>query len=138
MDNDDKAAVLGMVERGGEVITRVVESAKSVDVYPVVEENVREGTTVYTDEAWAFRAMDSHGYTHESVNHLHKEYVRGSVHTNSIESFWSHFKRSVSRTYVCVSKQHLQTYLCEFEFLYNLRKQPSLMLDLLLQSFQKP
>ena len=136
--HDDKAIVLGMAERGGEVMTRIVETAKSKDLYPHVDENVRQGSTVYTDEAWAFSHLAKRGFSHDSVNHRKHEYVRGAVHTNSIEAFWAHFKRSVSGTYVAVSKKHLQTYLREFEFRHNLRKQPHLMLDLLLQSFPKP
>ena len=63
------------------------------------------------------------------------EYVRYNVHTNSIEAFWSNVKRSISGTHVWVSKKHLQTYLCEFEYRYNLRKEPELMMDALLKSF---
>src|SRR5437879_2728819 len=66
-----------------------------------------------------------------------KEYVRGDVHTNSIESFWSQVKRGINGTYVWVSKKHLQLYLREFEYRHNLRRQPALMFELLLQAFPK-
>ena len=66
-----------------------------------------------------------------------EEYVRGDVHTNSIESFWSHVKRGINGTYVWISKKHLQLYLREFEYRHNLRKQPALMFELLLQAFPK-
>jgi len=135
--HDDKAVVLGMTERGGEVMTRVLPTARSEDAYPVMTDNIRAGATVYTDEAWAFMNLDQYGYAHDTVNHSKKEYVRGTVHTNSIEAFWSHLKRSISGTYISVSKKHLQTYLHEFEFRHNLRKHPHLMLDLLLLSFPR-
>lgn len=135
--HDDKAIVLGMVERGGEVITRIVPTRKSEEVVPNILSNVIAGTTIYTDEAWAFKPLAEYGYAHDTVNHFKKEYVRGSVHTNSIEAFWSNLKRSISGTYVSVSKKHLQTYLHEFEFRYNLRKHPHLMIEALLLSFPR-
>jgi transposase len=134
---DDKAIVLGMAERGGEVMTRIVPSTKSVDLVHHVTKNVREGATIYTDEAWAFKNLGEYGYAHDTVNHFKKEYVRGPVNTNSIEAFWSHLKRSISGTYISVSKQHLQSYLHEFEFRHNLRKHPHLMLEALLLSFPR-
>ena len=73
-----------------------------------------DGSTIYTDEAPVFKTLPGLGYEHEAVNHSKKEWVRGNVHTNSIEAFWSNVKRSISGTYVCVSKKHLQTYLREF------------------------
>ena len=134
---DDKAVVLGMAERGGEVMTRVIPSTKSADTVHHITKNVREGATIYTDEGWSFKNLGEYGFAHDTVNHFRKEYVRGPVHTNSIEAFWSHLKRSISGTYVSVSKKHLQTYLREFEFRYNLRKHPHLMIEALLLSFPR-
>ena len=134
---DDKAIVLGMTERNGEVMTRVVPSYKSADIVPHILTNVKAGATIYTDEAWTFKNLGEYGYAHDTVNHFRKEYVRGPVNTNSIEAFWSHLKRSISGTYISVSKQHLQTYLHEFEFRHNLRKHPHLMLEALLLSFPR-
>jgi hypothetical protein len=65
------------------------------------------------------------------------QWMRGNVHTNSIEDFWSNVKRSIRGTHVWVSKKHLQTYLCEFEYRYNLRKEPERMMDALLNSFPR-
>ena len=134
---DDKAVVLGMVERGGEVMTRVVESRHWKDVKQSIRENVKAGSTVYSDNARTFAVLKHYGYRHDSVNHSALEWVRGPVHTNTIENFWSMFKRSVRGTYVWVSKKHLQTYLREFEFRQNLRRSPHLMLDALLLAFPK-
>jgi len=138
MGHDDKAIVLGMVERGGDVMTRIIQGRDWWSTTRAMNENVMEGSLVYTDDANVFKTLKHLGYRHDSVNHSIKEYVRGDVHTNSIESFWSNLKRSISGTYVCVSKKHLQTYLREFEFRYNLRKHPHLMLEALLLSFPKP
>ena len=135
---DDKAIVLGMAERGGEVITRVLHNRSANQVVPHVIHNVRTGSRVATDEARAFRELPEHGYHHGTVNHAQGEYVRGEVHTNTIEAFWGNVKRAVQGTYVHVSPKWLQTYLWEFEFRHNLRKQPHLMFDLLLQAFPRP
>ncbi|PSM19661.1 IS1595 family transposase [Nitratireductor sp. StC3] len=135
---DDKSVVLGIIERGGEVVTRVLPGKGRRHVLPAIFKWVRPGSRIATDEAGAFRELSELGYQHGTINHAEKQYVSGEVHTNNIEAFWSHVKRSMCGTYVSVSKKWLQTYLWEFEFRQNLRKQPHLMLDLLLQSFPRP
>lgn len=133
----DKSIVLGMVERGGEVMTRIVHGKAEYFVMPHVMENVNKDAQVMTDESRTFVNLETYGYKHAAVNHSEKEYVRGSCHTNTIEGFWSWFKRGVNGTHVHVSKQHLDKYLQEFEFRFNLRKSPHLMFPLLLSSFVK-
>lgn len=137
MGFDDKAIVLGMVEREGNVMTRIIPERGWWAVSRAMKDNVVEGSTIYTDDAKALKSVKYLGYKHDSVNHSIKEYVRGDVHTNTIEAFWSNVKRSISGTYVSVSKKHLQTYLREFEFRYNLRKHPHLMIEALLLSFPR-
>jgi transposase len=137
LGEDDKAVVLGMVERDGSVMTRVIPSREWGHVRSAMSWAVKEGSTVYSDQGSEFRHLRHYGYKHESVNHLKKEWVRGDAHTNNIEAFWGNVKRSLRGTYVWVSKKHLQTYLCEFEYRYNLRKRPDLMMDVLLQAFPK-
>lgn len=136
--HDDKSIVFGAIERGGEVVTEVIPSRKAKHVMPAIFKWVRQGSRIATDEAGAFRELGENGYMHGTVNHSEKQYVSGEVHTNNIEAFWSHVKRSMSGTYVSVSKKWLQTYLWEFEFRQNLRKRPDLMFDLLLQAFPRP
>ena len=102
-----------------------------------MRDNVTEGSTVYTDEAATFKTLPHFGYKHDAINHSKFEWVRGGVHTNNIEAFWANVKRSIKGTYVWVSKKHLQTYLCEFEYRHNLRRSPELMLDALLQAFPR-
>lgn len=135
---DDKAVVFGAIERGGEVVTEVLPSRKANHIMPAILKWVKQGSRVATDELLSYRELSENGYMHGTVNHSAKQYVSGEVHTNNIEAFWSHVKRSMSGTYVSVSKKWLQTYLWEFEFRQNLRKHPHLMLELLLQAFPRP
>jgi transposase len=135
---DDKAVVLGIVERGGDVVTRHVQSRSKENIVPQIVKYVKPGSRIHTDEASNFRLLtERYGYDHEMIDHSAKEYVRGDVHTNTIDGFWSNVKRGINGTYVHVSKKHLQTYLHEFEYRHNLRQQPSLMFELLLQAFPK-
>jgi len=136
--HDDKTVVLGMVERGGEVITRVVGGRGEWFVVPHIAANVVQGARIATDEARAFYNLADEGFRHGTVNHSAKEYVRGDVHTNTIESFWSRLKASIRGTHIHVSAHHLPKYLGEFEFRFNLRRSPHLMFDLLLLAFPKP
>jgi transposase-like protein len=107
-------------------------------IIPHVVTYVKPGTKIYTDEGSAFKLLtEKFGYEHEAVNHSAKEYVRGDVHTNTIEGFWANVKRGIAGTYVWVSKKHLQTYLREFEYRHNLRQSPDLMFDCLLAAFPK-
>lgn len=140
---DDKAVVLGMVERGGDVVTRVVMDRSARSVHPHIVKHVKPGSFIHTDEAAAFRSLtERHGYNHATVDHSMEEYVRvetdgTSVHTNTIEAFWSQVKRGINGTYISVSKKYLQTYLREFEYRHNLRHAPYLMFDCLLAAFPR-
>ncbi|MCO5133596.1 MAG: IS1595 family transposase [Phyllobacteriaceae bacterium] len=137
--HDDKAIVLGMVERGYDVVTRVIPSRRANAVMPAVYQTVRPNTRLATDEALAFREAGE-TYRHATVNHAKKVWVAGpgnEVHTNNIEAFWGNVKRSISGTYVWVSKKYLQTYLWEFEFRYNWRKSPYAMFETMIGGFQK-
>jgi transposase len=88
LGEDDKAVVLGMVERGGDVITRHVMDRSARSVAPHIVKHVREGSRVATDEAAAFRSLtERHGYDHETVDHSMEEWVRDDIHTNTIEAF---------------------------------------------------
>jgi transposase len=135
---NDKATVLGIVERGGDVLTRHIDKRTQKDAFSVIKEFVKDGSKIYTDDWTGYRRLTERlGFEHEQVNHSANEYVRGDVHTNSIESFWAAVKRGIGGTYVWVSEKHLQTYLREFEYRHNLRQHPSLMFDCLLQAFPK-
>lgn len=136
--HDDKAVVLGIVERGGDVVTRVVQMRTKHHIIPHIVKFVKPGSKINTDEGSNFKLLkERYGFDHEMVDHSAKEYVRGDVHTNSIEAFWANVKRGIKGTHVWVSKKHLQTYLREFEYRHNLRQMPHLMFDCLLAAFPK-
>ncbi|MGQ0677591.1 MAG: IS1595 family transposase [Rhodospirillales bacterium] len=132
---DNKSVVLGMIERGGDIVTRVVPHRGSSAVVPQIVKWVRPGSKIASDEANAFSNLRRWGFRHETVNHAQREYVRGNVHTNTIENFWSLFKRGVKGTYVSVSEKHLQKYLSEFEYRHNHRKVPHRMFEILVTAF---
>jgi transposase-like protein len=130
----NKASVFGMVKRGGSVITKVIPNRSAKTLLPLIEKGIHVGTTINTDDWLGYQNIPIN-YTHVSVNHSKKEYVRGSVHTNTIEGFWSRVKNSIKGTHIHVSKKHLQKYLVEFEYRYNMRATPERMFERLLTSF---
>jgi transposase len=134
---DDKKIVLGMIERGGEVLTRHVTSRRAEHVMPQIKRWVRPFSRVATDSDRAFADLTEADYFHETVDHSRKEWARGAVHTNTIEGFWGVLKRGINGTYVWVSRKHLQKYLWEFEYRHNLRREPWLMFQLLLAAFPR-
>ncbi len=135
---DDKKIVLGVVERGGELQTEVVKDRRVATVIPAIKKMVVSGARIATDEAKAFGALAEEGYAHGTVNHRAGEYVRGPVHTNTIESFWAALKRGVNGTYIHVSQKHIDKYLWEFEYRFNLRKSPRAMFEALTLAFRRP
>lgn len=130
-----KTTVLGMLEREGDVMTRVVPNVRHATLEPIILANVGLGSTVSTDELASYRSLGRHGYAHGAVNHGAEEWVKGETHTNGIEGFWSRLKNSIRGTHVHVSAKHLAKYLGEFEFRFNMRRRPELMLARLLMSF---
>lgn len=116
-----KAAVLGMLERGGELRAVKVKNGASFSIMPVIISNVSIDTNIMTDEARAYKQLPK-AYIHNSVNHSACEYVSGSIHTNTIEGAWSLFKRGILGIQHHISPKHLDRYLTEFSFRYNTRK----------------
>jgi len=117
-----KTPVLGMVERQGQVKADVVKNLKKKTVMPIIESTIDKDSTVYTDEFLSYTSLNKAGFEHDVVQHGIKEYVRGEVHTNTIEGFWSQLKRSLHGTYHSISPKHLQLYVDEFAWRYNHRK----------------
>ncbi len=115
---DVKTAVLGMRERGGKTRALPIKAVNSVILSDTVIWNVKEGSTINTDENHGYRPLDDL-YKHETVNHHSKEYVRGNVTTNSIESVWAVMKRGLNGVYHHVDKKHLARYVNEFTFRLN-------------------
>ena len=116
----DKTAVMGMVERGGEIRTCVVPDRKKSTLCAVVENNVQAGSALYSDALRSYDGLEG-DYAHQVIDHA-VAYVDGRVHTNTLENFWSLLKRSIHGTYVSVEPFHLHRYLDEQSFRYNLRK----------------
>lgn len=119
-----KTAVLGILERKGDVRVMNLANVKSATIKKHVLDHVAIGSRLLTDEFRSYLTL-AHLYQHESISHANGEYVRGDVHTNSIEGFWALLKRGIIGIYHFVSVKHLDRYLVEFSFRYNLRKQDS-------------
>ena len=116
----DKVAVMGILERGGEVRTIVVPSRRKPALQAEVRKHVEAGAALYTDALLSYEGLAS-DYAHKVVDHA-VEYVNGRVHTNGLENFWSLLKRGIGGTYVSVEPFHLFRYLDEQTFRYNNRK----------------
>ncbi len=114
-----KQAVLGMRERGGNVVAIPIETTDKYRVQQVIEQNVEAGSTLHTDEHKAYAGLKDRLYRHETVNHSAEEWVRGDVHTNGIESVWALLKRGIVGTFHHVSRKHLSRYVDEFAFRLN-------------------
>ena len=121
----DKVPVMGMLQRGGKMNAYVVSDTKRKSIQPLIFRYVKQDNTlVISDEWWAYKGLNKY-YDHNVIDHSKKEYVSlqdKSIHTNNIEGSWNILKRSVSGMYNHVSKKHLQLYVDEFVYRFNLRK----------------
>jgi transposase-like protein len=118
---ENKKAIMGMVERKGNIVAKHIPNRYDLTLLTEIKKNVKKGSHLFTDEWGAYKKVAKLGYGHSSVKHSAKQFARGTTHTNTIEGFWSQFKRSVSGTYHSVSGRHLQSYVNEFSFRYNHR-----------------
>lgn len=118
---DNKAPVLGLLERGKHVQAIQIQRVDSATVLPILFETILPNTTFVTDGAKVYSETDFAFKNHIVVNHSIGEYANGKFHTNSIEGFWSQLKRGIYGIYHHVSPEHLQQYLNEFAFRYNTR-----------------
>ena len=116
----DKTPVVGFVERNGKLNANVVKNTNCETLTNETIRSVKESATIYTDEWLGYNAL-KRIYDHHYVKHNQGEYVKGSVHTNTIEGFWSLLKRGIIGIYHFASKKHLQKYVDEFVFRYNTR-----------------
>jgi transposase-like protein len=119
--DDDKTVVVGFMERGGKVRTKIVTQRRKHNLQPLVQEHVQAGAALYTDALGSYTGLDN-DYQHQVVDHA-VEYVHGRVHTNTLENFWSLVKRGLHGTYVSVEPFHLFRYLDEQMFRFNNRKE---------------
>jgi transposase-like protein len=118
-DAGGKTIVMGMLERGGEVRTKVLSNRKKPAVQGELRKHVQAGSAIFTDELQSYHQLTD--YQHEVINHA-VECVRGNVHTNGMENFWSLVKRALKGTYISVEPFHLFRYLDEQMYRYNNRK----------------
>jgi transposase-like protein len=116
-----KQKVVSLVERGGNVRSFHVERVTINNIKPILEANLATDVNLMTDSSSVYRNLKIRYNSHEVVNHSAGEYVRGTAHTNTIEGFFSVFKRGMFGTYQHCGSQHLQRYLSEFDFRYNHR-----------------
>jgi hypothetical protein len=113
--------ILSLVERGGRVRSFHVAVADKESVSKIVRDNIARETRLHTDESRLYGGAESWFASHETVQHTAKEYVRGDVHTNSAEGYFSIFKRGMRGNYQHCKEKHLHRYLAEFDFRYNHR-----------------
>ena len=117
-----KQAVLAMVERGGNVKTKPVANVTGKTLKSAILENVHADARIITDENPSYNGIGSEFEGgHHTVCHSAKEYVRGDIHSNTVEGFFASVKRGINGIYHSVSKEHLHRYMSEFEFRYNNR-----------------
>lgn len=117
----NKRAIVSLVERGGSVRSFHVVVANKETVRRIITENVARGSRLHTDESRLYPGLVGHVAQHETVRHSAGEYVRGDVHTNSAEGFFSIFKRGMRGIYQHCAEKHLHRYLAEYDFRYNHR-----------------
>lgn len=115
-----KTAVMGLIERGGEVRNHVIEGVKRNILDPKVREHVEAGSEVMTDALLSYNKLGNE-YNHQVIDHAEK-YVDGNVHTNCMENYWSTLKRTLKGTYISVEPFHLFRYLDEQCYRFNRRK----------------
>jgi transposase-like protein len=130
----NKTAVIGAVEREGKIRLQVIAARDRKTLHAWIEKNLDDATqAIYTDDWAPYIGIADENTAHETVNHSAKEWVRGFVHTNSVENVWSLLKRSIVGSFHHVSKKHLERYLDELEFRFNNRKNPYMFRDVLLR-----
>lgn len=131
---DNKSIVIGAIERGGKLRMAVVDDMDQETVHKFLEGAVSgEAVAIYTDSHRSYRGIGDEDTRHEWVDHSADEWVRGQVHTNTVENAWSLFDRAVIGAYHKLSKKHLPAYLDEFAFRFNNRENPYLFRDTLLR-----
>ena len=117
----DKTPVIGMLERGGNIVAKVIKSTKGKYLTPVINQYASKDAVLYTDEWQGYNGVKSL-YEHDFIDHSVKQYSKGNVCTNGIEGFWGIFKRGIIGTYHKTSRKYLHYYVNEFVFRYNFRE----------------
>jgi hypothetical protein len=118
----NKTPVVGLVQRRGKITALVTPDVRRRTVMPIIEAKVLPASMIYTDDYKVYNPLADRGYSHRRINHTAKVYVVGSTHTNTIEGFWSLLKNGIRGVYHSVSRKHLQSYVDEYTFRYNHRR----------------
>ncbi len=119
---EHKEKIFSLVERNGNVRSFHVSHVSGQTLKPILRNQVHQETRIMTDDFGGYKGVGEHFAEHSKVRHSRKEYVRGDVHTNTIEGFFSILKRGLIGTFHHVGAQHLKRYITEFDFRYNSRK----------------
>ena len=117
----DKRPILALVERGGRVRSFHIPVADAANVAAIVRDNIHRESRLHTDESRLYPGVGKEFAAHETVVHSRKEYARGDVTTNTVETYFSVFKRGMRGTYQHCKEKHLHRYLAEFDFRFNHR-----------------
>jgi transposase-like protein len=141
---DEKPPVLGLIQRDGDVVIRMLPNVQQVTIKPVITETIAPGSLIYTDDYDIYNRLPEWGYAHKSVNHSAGEYARDEdgdgfyeVHVNTLEGFWS-LLRSWLRPHRGISQETLPCYLGFFEFVHNVRRRGKALLHALLAALVAP
>jgi transposase-like protein len=116
-----KNTVLTLVERGGSARSFHIDAASIAQIAPIIRKNVNRESRFMTDEARHYMEIGRDFESHEAVNHSREEYVRGDITTNTVEGYYSIFKRGMKGVYQHCAEKHLHRYLSEFDFRYSNR-----------------
>jgi transposase-like protein len=135
----ERPPIFGMVQRGGQVVIKMLENVQQTTLKPLIQQIIASGTQVYTDEYAIYGRLSQWGYQHKSVCHGRGEYATDEdgdgfyeVHVNTMEGFWS-LLRSWLRPHRGLSQEKLPLYLGFFEFVHNVRKRGKALLPSLLE-----
>ncbi len=116
-----KNIVLTLVERGGSARSFHIDSTSIADIAPILRKNISRKSRLHTDEARHYMEVGREYAEHGAVNHSQEEYVRGDITTNTVEGYYSIFKRGMKGVYQHCAEKHLHRYLSEFDFRYSNR-----------------
>jgi len=140
----EKPPIFGMIQRGGQVVIRMLANVRQATIGPLIERTIAKGTLVYTDEYDIYSRLAEWGYGHETVCHAKGEYARDDdgdgfceVHVNTMEGFWS-LLRSWLRPHRGISQERLPLYLGFFEFVHNVRRRGKALLASLVELLVTP
>jgi len=129
-----KEIVMGILKRGGKIHLRHIPNTGRWTILKQIKENISTDATIYTDQLGAYKQLNQYGYNHSFVNHKETYVIKGTdIHTNSIEGFWSIFKRGVTGVYTHISPRYLQHYADEYGFRYGNRKLDDMFYEMLRQ-----